>query len=63
MQSGDRDEEKAPNPDEFDIHRKVPYEDILGFGHGPHRCQGEHLSRAELEIAFGKSNESCLPDN
>ncbi|KAJ9618995.1 hypothetical protein H2203_008811 [Taxawa tesnikishii (nom. ined.)] len=53
VQSGDRDEEKAPNPDEFDIHRKVPYEDILGFGHGPHRCQGEHLSRAELEIAFG----------
>ncbi|TKA78497.1 hypothetical protein B0A55_01995 [Friedmanniomyces simplex] len=50
-QAADRDEEIYTNPDEWDIHRKHPVE-VLGFGHGPHRCQAEWLSRAELEITF-----------
>ena len=46
VQSADRDEYVFPNPDRFDIHRKIDPASILGFGHGPHRCQGEWLSRA-----------------
>ncbi|QIW98332.1 hypothetical protein AMS68_003850 [Peltaster fructicola] len=52
VQSADRDEEHFDNPDSFNIHRTVRSEDILGFGWGIHRCQGEWLSRAELEIVF-----------
>lgn len=25
----------------------------MGFGHGPHRCQAENLSRVELEVVLG----------
>lgn len=42
-----RDSRKYPNPDEFDIHRNP--EDHLGWGHGVHRCAGEHLARLEME--------------
>ena len=54
VQSGDRDEDVSPQPDKFDIHRKRDPKSILGFGYGPHRCQGEHISRAQLEIAICK---------
>ena len=53
MQSADRDEDVFSQADKFDIHRKQDTEDNMGFGHGTHRCQGEWLSRAELEIVFG----------
>lgn len=53
VQSADRDEEYFKDPNQFDIHRKVEPRDTLGFGWGPHRCQGEWLSRAELEEVFG----------
>ncbi|KAI9699556.1 MAG: hypothetical protein M1820_007187 [Bogoriella megaspora] len=52
VQSGDRDEDISPNPDKFDIHRKVDPESVLGFGYGPHRCLADTFSRQELEIAI-----------
>ncbi|KAJ9606866.1 hypothetical protein H2200_008876 [Cladophialophora chaetospira] len=52
VQAGDRDPDKTPHPDKFDIHRKYAKEDLLAFGYGPHRCQAEYLSRVQLEIAF-----------
>ncbi len=47
LPSANRDESKFLNPNEFDIHRNP--KDHLGFGHGTHRCAGEHLARLELE--------------
>jgi cytochrome P450 len=47
LQSANRDESKYPNPNEFDIYRNP--KDNLGFGHGTHRCAGEHLAKLELE--------------
>ncbi|HEY8987362.1 MAG TPA: cytochrome P450 [Streptomyces sp.] len=48
--SANRDE-RFENPDEFDIHRTERHH--LAFGYGPHQCIGQHLAKAELEIAFG----------
>ncbi|MCQ4043400.1 cytochrome P450 [Streptantibioticus rubrisoli] len=44
-------DERFTNPDEFDIHRTERHH--LAFGYGPHQCIGQHLAKAELEIAFG----------
>ncbi len=52
VQSADRDQSFYEHPNRFDIHRKSHPGDVMGFGHGPHRCQAEWLARAELEIAF-----------
>jgi len=52
-QSGNRDEDVFPDPDTFNMHRKRGSEQALGFGFGDHRCIGEWLARAELEIVFG----------
>ena len=54
VQSANRDEDRFHDAEKFDIHRKMSYEDSLGFGYGPHRCQGEAFSRVELEIVFTK---------
>ncbi|KAK7991445.1 hypothetical protein PG996_013503 [Apiospora saccharicola] len=55
VQSANRDEGQFPDPDKFDIHRPgMRPEDTLGFGFGPHRCQAEFFSRAQLEIVFVK---------
>lgn len=62
VQSADRDEEKFPHPNKFDIHRNNPDpKDVLGFGYGPHRCQGEWFSRQEIEIAISSLFKK-LPD-
>lgn len=55
VQSADRDEEYYSAPDRLDIHRDHAKADVLGFGYGQHRCQGEWLSRVELELVFSKS--------
>lgn len=55
-QSANRDEEIFENPDTFNMHRKWPKEDPLGFGFGDHRCIAEHLAKAELRSAFSKQN-------
>jgi cytochrome P450 len=47
LPSANRDENKYLNANEFDIHRNP--KDHLGWGHGTHRCAGEHLARLELE--------------
>lgn len=54
MQAGDRDkiDRDEPDPETFNIRRNRDPSKILGFGYGPHRCQGEALSKIELEIAF-----------
>ncbi|KAF2150809.1 cytochrome P450 [Myriangium duriaei CBS 260.36] len=55
VQSADRDrlDPKEPDPETFNIHRNRDPDKVLGFGYGPHRCQGEALVRQELEIVFG----------
>lgn len=39
--SANRDEAEFPHADQFDIHRR--YERSLVFGHGRHKCIGEHI--------------------
>ncbi|GAB1317816.1 hypothetical protein MFIFM68171_08026 [Madurella fahalii] len=60
-QSANRDEDVFADPDKFDMHRKWPKEDPLGFGFGPHRCIAEHLAKAELASVF-ESLYKKLPD-
>jgi nitric oxide reductase len=50
--SANRDEDVFVNADKFDIHRKWPAENPLGFGFGPHRCIAETLAKAELTAVF-----------
>lgn len=44
------DPAKFDNPDEFDIDRDTSGH--LAFGHGVHRCVGEHLARLEMKLAM-----------
>jgi cytochrome P450 len=46
-----RDPSVYPDPDRFDIHRKLS--STLVFGVGPHVCLGAALARLELEVAVG----------
>lgn len=39
-----------PDAGKFDIHRQGP--DHMAFGHGAHKCLGQHLARLELEAAL-----------
>ncbi|KAF4498756.1 cytochrome P450 55A1 [Fusarium agapanthi] len=48
----EEDEEVFENPDEFNMNRKWPAQDPLGFGFGDHRCIAEHLAKAELTTVF-----------
>jgi nitric oxide reductase len=52
-QSANRDEDIFENANQFNINRKWPAEDPLGFGFGDHRCIAEHLAKAELITVFG----------
>jgi nitric oxide reductase len=63
-QSASRDEDVFSDPDVFDMLRFAPKEmggrgedayQAMGFGWGDHRCVGEALARAEMEIVFGES--------
>ncbi|WP_438023604.1 cytochrome P450 [Sorangium sp. So ce233] len=48
--SANRDERAFASPDDFDIHRSARHH--LAFGYGIHRCLGQNLARAELEIGY-----------
>jgi cytochrome P450 len=45
-----RDERKYPDPDRFDIHRRIDVHLSLGYGH--HVCLGKTLARLEGRIAL-----------
>ncbi|KAK4068160.1 hypothetical protein Trihar35433_6720 [Trichoderma harzianum] len=51
-QSANRDADIFANPDEFNMNRKWPNEDALGFGYGDHRCIAETLAKTELATVF-----------
>ncbi|KAI3000402.1 hypothetical protein CBS147346_7092 [Aspergillus niger] len=52
VRSANRDERVYPDADKFSIHRQVDPHQNLAFGHGPHNCQGQWLSRLELQAIF-----------
>jgi cytochrome P450 len=56
LASACRDERYFPEPDRFDLDRKVTNH-ITSFGYGPHFCLGAHLARLEGKLAL----EALLP--
>ena len=46
-----RDPAQYPDPDRFDITRRLTKADHMGFGRGPHFCLGASLARLEAPIA------------
>jgi len=51
--SANRDPDIFENPDEFNIMRPNADKHIA-FGHGPHKCLGQHVAKMQLELAFSK---------
>ncbi|MGW4834852.1 cytochrome P450 family protein [Streptomyces globisporus] len=57
LASADRDPDRFPAPDTFDIRREP--QGHLAFGHGAHYCLGAPLARMEARIAIGALLERC----
>jgi cytochrome P450 len=51
LAAGNRDGAEFDNPDELDMSRERARRH-LSFGHGAHKCLGQWLARAELQIAL-----------
>ncbi len=49
-----RDPSHYPDPNRFDISRRLTKADHMGFGRGPHFCLGASLARLEVPIAVGE---------
>ena len=49
LTSANRDADIFPEPDTYRPGREAQH---LAFGHGPHKCPGSHVARAELRIAL-----------
>lgn len=47
--AANRDEDRYPDPDRFDIFRQPRAH--IAWGHGPHVCMGMHLARLEMRVA------------
>ncbi|WEH43351.1 cytochrome P450 [Streptomyces sp. AM 2-1-1] len=54
LAAADRDPRAHPNPDRLDITRARTRSGSpqVGFGHGPHRCIGDHLALLEAQVAW-----------
>ncbi|MCV7196151.1 cytochrome P450 [Mycobacterium angelicum] len=48
--SANRQEDRYPDPDRFDVFRSARAH--IGFGHGVHVCLGMHLARLEMRVAL-----------
>ena len=48
--AANRQDDRYPDPDRFDIFR--PARPHVGFGHGVHVCLGMHLARLEMRVAL-----------
>ncbi|KUI19571.1 cytochrome [Mycobacterium sp. GA-1285] len=48
--AANRQEERFPDPDQFDIFREAKAN--IGWGHGVHVCLGMHLARMEMRVAL-----------
>lgn len=51
LAAANREEDRFPDPDRFDIARQDPRPHI-SFGNGPHLCLGMHLARMEMRVAL-----------
>ncbi len=51
LAAANREEDRYPEPDRFDIGRQEPKPHI-SFGNGPHLCLGMHLARMEMRVAL-----------
>jgi cytochrome P450 len=57
--AANRDEDRYPDPDRFDIFRaQKPH---ISWGHGVHSCLGMHLARLEMRVALERMLDR-LPD-
>lgn len=50
LAAANRDPERFPDPEAFDVTRRAGGH--LGFGHGIHQCLGQQLARIELRVGF-----------